>query len=227
MRIGIVVAIGLGALTMPIALKADVDGSWKAYLASDYAAALRGLRPAAEAGDARAQYYLGAMYQHGHGVPRDPSTAASWYEKAARQGHTDALFTLGFLLYYGAAGLEANPAAAAPWLDQAAQQGNPVAQHLVARLYRDGIGLPEDRAMALRWALQAANRGIVGAQYDAGVLYATDRGVPNILQAYKWLALAARAGYPDAAAQRDHVRERLTASEATQAQALADAWRPQ
>jgi TPR repeat protein len=223
------------ALTLPLALvigagsplRADVDGSWRAYLASDYAKALRELRPLAEAGDARAQYYLGTMYNHGHGVARDPQAAAGWYEKAARQGHVDAPFTLGFLLYYGAAGLEANPAAAAPWLDLAAQQGNATAQYLLAGLYRDGIGLAADRVMALRWALQAANKGIAGAQYDAGVLFAADHGVPSVVQAYKWLELAARAGYPGAAAQRDGVAERLTVAETVRARELADAWRPQ
>lgn len=221
------VAVALLALTFADTAVADTDSGWKAYLASDYATAWREIKPLADAGNPQAQYYLGTMYNHGHGVPRDPGTAALWYEKAARAGHADAPFTLGFLLYYGADRFEPNPAASAPWLDIAARAGNPVAQHLLAGLYMTGTGVPADHAVALRWALSAADRGIVGAQYDAGALLAAQHGVPGVIQAYKWLELAARAGYPGARALRDIlVKDRLTSDEVLQARALADIWRP-
>lgn len=209
-----------------IAASSEVDSGWNAYLASDYATAWRAIKPLAEAGDPRAQYYLGTMYNHGHGAPRDLRLAAEWYEKAARAGHPDAPFTLGFLLYYGSEGVAPNSAAAAPWLDRAAQAGNGAAQSLLARLYLEGTGVPLDHERALNWALSAAEKGNAGAQFDAGALLAARPGVPNVIQACKWLEIAARAGYPGAAPLRDALAsKRLTPDEVAQARALADAWR--
>lgn len=86
--------------------------------------------------------------------------------------------------------------------------------------------MPLDHALALHWALNAAEQGVVGAQYVAGALLAAKRGVPNITQAYKWLAIAARAGYPGAVPLRDAlISDRLTPAELAQARALVDAWR--
>ncbi|MEE9146268.1 MAG: sel1 repeat family protein, partial [Candidatus Tectomicrobia bacterium] len=74
---------------------ADVESGWQAFLDGDYVAALEELEPAAEAGDATAQYYLGVLYDHGEGVIRNYMTATGWYEKAAAQDHRDAQFNLG------------------------------------------------------------------------------------------------------------------------------------
>lgn len=209
------------------AAPSGLNSGWKAYLAADYAVAWRELKPLADAGDPQAQYYLGTMYNHGQGVARDLRLAADWYEKAARAGHPDASFTLGFLLYYGADKLEANPVVSVQWLRIAAEAGNGVAQCLLARLYQGGMGLPRDQELALQWALSAADKGVLGAQYDAGALLAARHGVPNVIQAYKWLEIAARAGYPGAATLRDALAsERLTSAELTQARALANAWQP-
>lgn len=213
----------------PAPLRADAASGWQAYLAANYPAALAELKPLAEAGSADAQYYLGTMYQHGHGVPRDPRMAQLWYERAARQGHADAAFAVAFLLYYGAGEGEraviATREAAAPWLEIAAERGNASAQYLLGTLYRAGEGEIADRATAMRWTLQAADQGVVAAQYDAGLFFATQAGVHNALAAFTWFELAARAGYPGAALNRASVAERLNAAEIAQARARADAWR--
>ena len=44
---------------------------------------------AAEQGHAEAQYNLGVMYDHGHGVDVNYKKAIEWFEKAAEQGHAD------------------------------------------------------------------------------------------------------------------------------------------
>jgi TPR repeat protein len=64
--------------TLDDAVNADARG--------DYAKALRRIRPAANDGDAAAQFYLGTMYVTGHGVQQDYSAAALWFRKAAEQG---------------------------------------------------------------------------------------------------------------------------------------------
>jgi TPR repeat protein len=47
-------------------------------------------RPAALKRNANAQYNLGRMYADGGGVFKNNATAVEWYQKAAKQGHTDA-----------------------------------------------------------------------------------------------------------------------------------------
>jgi uncharacterized protein len=43
------------------------------------------LKKAAEQGHARAQLWLGTMYEWGHGVEEDKAEAAQWYLRAARK----------------------------------------------------------------------------------------------------------------------------------------------
>ena len=45
---------------------------------------------AAAQGDARAQFNLGTLYRHGHGVSQDYARAVEWYRKSANQGHAQA-----------------------------------------------------------------------------------------------------------------------------------------
>lgn len=61
-----------------------------AYTVGDFKTALSLLNDAAQQGNARAQYSLGYMYQHGEGVETDIDVAKSWYKKSAVQGHTKA-----------------------------------------------------------------------------------------------------------------------------------------
>ena len=59
--------------------------------------AARWYRAAADAGFAKAQNNLGALYDGGEGVGVDHGAAAFWYEKAAAQGNASALNNLGIL----------------------------------------------------------------------------------------------------------------------------------
>jgi uncharacterized protein len=218
------------AAAAPAFAQSAAERGWNAYLAGRHGEAWRALKPLADQGDANAQYYVGSLYQVGHGVPASAHHAATWYEKAAQQNHALAQFALGFLLYYGGGegddALQANPAAAAPWIDKAAQQQIVPAQHLLARMYSEGRGVPADRQQALDWTLRAAEVGFVPAQFDAGVLLAEQPGLDKALEAYKWFELAARSHYPAAAQNRDRLIDRLNSQELHQAKAMADAWNP-
>ena len=59
------------------------------------------IRTRANAGDADAQFNLGAMYRTGKGVPEDFGEAETWFRKAAEQGHAGASFALGFMYVRG------------------------------------------------------------------------------------------------------------------------------
>jgi TPR repeat protein len=62
---------------------------------------VQGYRMKAEAGDARAQYFLGYSYFNGRGVAMDVDESFKWYRKAAEQGDAGAQLALGGCYYAG------------------------------------------------------------------------------------------------------------------------------
>ena len=223
----------LALLAQPGLAQASVAEGWQTYLDGRYAAALRLLRPAAEAGDPGAQFALGSLYCDGLAVARDYRLARSWFEKAARQGHREAQFVLGFLLYHGAGqpgsagALRRDRVAAAPWLEAAAARGHHVAQLLLARLYHAGQGVRRDHDRATVLSLQAAAAGLAEAQFEAGILLGqrpADRAA--WADAYMWLTLAARSVHPAAADNLDILARRLGPAEVAEAADRAWAWKP-
>jgi TPR repeat protein len=114
------------------------------------------LGPLAEAGNARAQFYLGFMYETGRGVPQDYLTAAYWYRRAANQGETTAQYRVG-LLYDKGQGVAQNYIEAHKWLNLAAAHAPPATRDYCARL-RDAIAtkmtrgqIGTARVLALQW----------------------------------------------------------------------------
>jgi len=75
----------------------DMEDGFAAVRAGDYQKAFRLWKPLAEQGDAKAQYFLGLVYDEGEGVPEDGAKAVHWYRKAAEQGDTEAQFWLGIM----------------------------------------------------------------------------------------------------------------------------------
>ena len=77
---------------------APLDG---AYRAGDYPRAVKRIGPAAERGNARAQAYLGFMYQYGRGVAQNYALAVYWYRRGAEQGNPTAQHLLGLMFDKG------------------------------------------------------------------------------------------------------------------------------
>ncbi len=129
----------------------------------DYEEAVRWYRLAAEQGYARAQFYLGSMYQTGRGVPKDYKVALRWYKLAAVQGHAEAQFYLG-TMYQNGRGVPKDYNVAARWHKLAAEQGDVEAQHNLGVMYERGLGVPKDYKEALRWFRLAAEQGDANAK---------------------------------------------------------------
>ncbi|MBV9460670.1 MAG: sel1 repeat family protein [Bradyrhizobium sp.] len=72
----------------------------KADPASDQDMASRYTR-SAQSGDDESQFYLGALYSAGIGVPRLDSEAFRWFSRAADQGHSHAMLILAGLYATG------------------------------------------------------------------------------------------------------------------------------
>jgi TPR repeat protein len=83
-------AIVAAQLTGFAALAGPWEDGMAAYNRGDYVPAFRLFRPLAEAGNARAQTALGAMFRKGQGVPKNPLRARMWFSLAAKQGDVGA-----------------------------------------------------------------------------------------------------------------------------------------
>lgn len=120
-----------------VAAAGPLEDGRAAYERSDYATALRLLRPLAEQGSAEAQLRLGWMSQFGQSGTVDEKQAVAWYGKAADQGLPEAQYNLGFMLE-GGYGVTKDEAQARKLYRKAADQGHAMSQVIVATFYAIG-----------------------------------------------------------------------------------------
>lgn len=180
---------------------ADVNEGEKAFESGDYATALRILKPLAETGDAKAQFYVGKMYYLGKGAPQDHAQAIRFYRKAADQGHAKAQNDLG-TMYVSGRGVDRDDAQAVTWFRKAADQGNADAQFNLGVMYLKGQGETRDLAQAGTWFRKAAEQGNANAQFNLAVMHDYGRGVTkNRTQATEWYRKAAEQGNKSAEAR--------------------------
>jgi hypothetical protein len=102
-------------------ISADLDEGEKAFHAGNYTLAMARLRPFAERGGARAQWYLGSMYNGGRGVKQDSREAIRWYLMSAEQGDADGQSHVGYAYEQGL-GVARDEKLAAQWYAKAADQ---------------------------------------------------------------------------------------------------------
>lgn len=158
------------------------------------------LEVAALAGDASAQFFMGAAHEYGYGKERDAGEAVGWYRKAAEQGHPGAQAFLGYALLAGE-GTEKNAEEAVEWFRKAAEQGNSEAQQNLGLCLFYGNGCEENRGGAAEWYRKAAEQGEAGAMFNLGACYRDGTGVPeDPVAAAEWFRRAAVLGHPRAAA---------------------------
>ncbi len=99
-------------------------GEYVAYDRADLKSALGVWMPAAQAGDPEAQTNVADIYERGLGVAPNYELAAMWYQKAADENYTRAIFDLGSLYEQGL--------------------GVPQDKLKALNLYRQAWGLPKD-----------------------------------------------------------------------------------
>lgn len=123
-------------------------------IAKNDAEALMWAHKAADAGNADAMDFIGAVYLRGAVVERRPEIAFGYF-KAAAKDSPQAAFNLG-QCYYGAQGTPLDCAKALEWWEKAAEQGHGRAAATAAMAYHSGEGVPRDPAKARRLAERAA-----------------------------------------------------------------------
>jgi uncharacterized protein len=164
----------VAALVLAVGLLGSVaagpyeDGTAAARL-GDYDTAMRLIRPLADQGDSSAQTFLGHLFWVV--IPPDYAAAASWYRKAADQGHAFAQDRLGFQ-YANGLGVTQDQAAAASWYRKAADQGHSDAQERLGFQYANGLGVQQDYVTAHMWFNLAAARGNRDAEKDRNIIAA-------------------------------------------------------
>ncbi|MBA3448458.1 MAG: SEL1-like repeat protein, partial [Pseudaminobacter sp.] len=184
------------------------------------------LREAAEAGDAKALFEIGARYAEGRGVKTDNAQAAQWYEKSAEMGFAPAQYRIGNF-YEKAIGVGRDIQKSKTWYQLAAAQGNASAMHNLAVLFAMGADGTADNESAARWFTDAAELGVKDSQFNLGILAAKGVGAEQSLEdSYKWFALVAKTGDRDAAAKRDEVANSLRPEQLERARAAAELWKP-
>lgn len=127
------IAIVLPLICLVVPAWADYQAGMDARNRGDFARALREWQPLAEQGDARAQFYLGLLYENGDGVPTDYAKARQWYEKSAAQKGANAQFYLGLMCAFGRGG-PIDLVEAHMWYSLAAGNG-----HEGAAVYRNDL----------------------------------------------------------------------------------------
>ena len=112
----------------------------------------------AEKGDAIFQSSLGARYELGIGVSKDPAEAVKWYRKAAEQGEPLSQIKLG-IIYRDGKGVPQDYAEARKWYRRAAEQGDARAQSLLGYVFFLGEGVAQDHVEAHKWMNLASAQG--------------------------------------------------------------------
>ena len=129
----------------------DFQDGWSSYVKKDFKTAYKLWLPLAEKGVARAQFFMGYMYDLGFGVPEDNKEAVKWYRLAAEQGYARAK-----TIIYDLAEKGVPPALRILKAD--AEKGVAGAQFRLGRMYDFGFGVPEDDQEAVKWYRLAAKQ---------------------------------------------------------------------
>lgn len=153
----IMVSVALGLWTSAPSCWAGLAQGVAAYKQGDFATAVREFLPLAQHGDGEAQFYLGAMYTKGWGVPQDDTAAAQWCRRAATQGLAEAQFNLGWM-YVRGEGVPQDLVQAYRWFELAATRLPSGESHDKAVRARDTVAaqltpaqLAQAQALVSQW----------------------------------------------------------------------------
>lgn len=160
-RQSLMVFFGVVFYAIPPIASANMASGIAAFQKEDYLTAYEELRPLAEAGDPKAQYYIGFMLYNGKGVTQNSAEAVKWVKPAAEHGIADAQYLFALMTEAGLSGSKdkkqapkmgaSNKAEAIKWFTPAAQQGHIKAQLTLVDRYVQGEGVKRDLIQAYMW----------------------------------------------------------------------------
>ena len=183
---------------------ANVEDDIAAFNGGKFSAALKTLRPIADAGDPIAQCYVARLFNAATGgVRRDVALTKQYAERALRglttradQGVASAQACLSVLRSSSNYLSEPNLEASLQLARLAAEQGNADGQRVLAGKYQRGIGIKRDYRQAYQWLEKASRGGSIHAKGALAVALRNGWGVKKdeSAAALQFRALA-EAGY--------------------------------
>jgi Sel1 repeat len=146
----VLLSVVLVLCSIPQMAGAGLDSGVSAFERGDYQTAQQELRPLAESGNPKAQYYIGLMAYSGKGVAPDSAEAIKWIKPAAENGMADAQYIYALLLEGGTPGA-AGKIEAIKWFTLASDQGHVDAQMKLVDRYSRGDGIKPNLVQAYTW----------------------------------------------------------------------------
>lgn len=161
----VILFVALILASFPLVADASFESGVAAFQKADYQTAYQDLYPLAEAGDPKAQYYIGFMHYSGKGVTQDSTEALKWVKPAAESGVAEAQYLFAVMTEEGLPEPKVNgkkkvkpkvkrdlhKAEAIKWLTLASEQGHVTAQLKLANRHLYGQGVPQDMVQAYTW----------------------------------------------------------------------------
>jgi hypothetical protein len=131
----------------------------------DDASAVEWLRKSADAGNAYARTYMGAINRRGEIVPRNYQEAMRWYLLAAKQNFKNAQYSIA-LMYYQGWGVNKDVKQAHVWAVIASSEGEPTFTRFRVQLERQlsDSEIAEGRKKAALWQSQNLGSDVKPAQ---------------------------------------------------------------
>ena len=164
------------------------------FAAQDYPSALASYKKAFELGNTRALYALGAMYDNGNGVDKDPARARFYYEIAAEMKFAPAILSLGLQQERGL-GVAKDIGKAYALYQRAADLGDARAMNRMGELTEKGQGAAPNARQARTLYEKSAAMGDQDAMVNLARCYANGiGGRKDIAEARRLLEKAAQAG---------------------------------
>ena len=139
----------------------------------------------------------------------------------AEAGEAESQVELG-LRHEKGQGVAKDPVEAAKWYRKAAEQNFARAQNNLGVCYEKGEGVAKDEEQAVKWYRKAAEQNYAPAQASLGAFFPND----DVVEAYKWLLLAANQGNEDAKQVMTELEHTLRPEQRAQGQKLARDFRP-
>jgi TPR repeat protein len=128
------------------------------------------LQEAVKKGDVPGMAALADAYRRREGVTRDSDyLARHWYERAAVEGHAEAMFKLANMYRDGEGGA-VNDTLALEWFEKAARAGYLDAMVGVGYAYDQGLAVPRNEKVAMCWYRAAADAGSPRGKVAIGIV---------------------------------------------------------
>lgn len=152
----------------------------------------------AAAQDAEATFQRARAHLNGFGAAKDPAKAFNLMQKAAGQGHAEAIGGVGYF-YANAVVVPKDEAKAVEWFRKGAEKGGPRTQYNLGRMLLDGKGIARDEKAGLEWMRKAAEQGVMEASATLGSAYYSGKfgAQKDYAKAYPFLLKAAEQGHAD------------------------------